>query len=233
MGGLVHVTALHGRLESMRKGQKVEVRVMSVDTVAGRMNLSMKPGPADWSAFEGMDPGKWHRGVVQNFTKFGAFVDVKSPNGGYARGWVHVTESPEKIYKGKGVKVRVMSVDTEAGRLNLSMMPGPVDLSAFEGVSADTWLDGKVADFKNSQYASVIVKAPDGKHVARGWLHSSNIKDGLVQSEKMELQKNRDVRVRMVSLDIDEDTNLTEINLSMRDRLEPQDVGVQNELQVT
>lgn len=66
-------------------------------------------------------------GVITNVTNFGAFVDV----GVHQDGLVHISEltnefvaDPHKIVKpGQIVQVRVLSVDVERNRVNLSMRP--------------------------------------------------------------------------------------------------------------
>lgn len=66
-------------------------------------------------------------GVITNVTNFGAFVDI----GVHQDGLVHISElanefvsDPHKIVKpGQIVQVRVLQVDTERNRVNLSMRP--------------------------------------------------------------------------------------------------------------
>ena len=66
-------------------------------------------------------------GVVTNVTNFGAFVDV----GVHQDGLVHISElanefvsDPHKVVKpGQIVQVRVLTVDAERNRVNLSMRP--------------------------------------------------------------------------------------------------------------
>ena len=66
-------------------------------------------------------------GVITNVTNFGAFVDV----GVHQDGLVHISElanefvaAPHKVVKpGQIVQVRVLNVDTERQRVNLSMRP--------------------------------------------------------------------------------------------------------------
>ena len=66
-------------------------------------------------------------GVITNVTNFGAFVDV----GVHQDGLVHISElanefvsDPHKVAKpGQIVQVRVLAVDVERNRVNLSMRP--------------------------------------------------------------------------------------------------------------
>ena len=74
-----------------------------------------------------MTEGLQLEGVVTNVTNFGAFVDV----GVHQDGLVHISElanefvsDPHKVVKpGQIVQVRVLQVDAERNRVNLSMRP--------------------------------------------------------------------------------------------------------------
>jgi uncharacterized protein len=72
-----------------------------------------------------LQPGMTLEGVVTNVTRFGAFVDV----GVHQDGLVHVSELANRFVKeasdvvkvGQIVKVKVISVDSKAKRIALSM----------------------------------------------------------------------------------------------------------------
>ena len=72
-----------------------------------------------------MQPGMVLEGVVTNVTKFGAFVDI----GVHQDGLVHISELSNRFIKepseavktGQIVKVKVLSVDTKAKRIALSI----------------------------------------------------------------------------------------------------------------
>jgi uncharacterized protein len=72
-----------------------------------------------------LKPGMTLEGVVTNVTRFGAFVDV----GVHQDGLVHVSELANRYVKdasevvkvGQIVKVQVLSTDTKAKRIALSM----------------------------------------------------------------------------------------------------------------
>jgi len=142
--GLVHITQIRdGFVENTEDeaevGQEIKVRVQSVDLDQGRMSLSMKePGsggggsraPADLTPFADAHPDEWLSGEVARTAPFGAFVTVTSADGkSTADGLVHITqirdgfvESVEdELEAGQEVKVRVLSVDTGAGKMSLSM----------------------------------------------------------------------------------------------------------------
>lgn len=145
--GLVHITQIKdGFVDSVDSevevGQAVKVRVLSVDTDSGKIALSMKgPGSAseaapkskkskDVQAFNSMSDEEWVTGTVKSVVKFGAFVEVSPSSGGpSAEGLVHISqiqddylEDPSTVLEvGKEVKVRVIEVDTDKGKIGLSM----------------------------------------------------------------------------------------------------------------
>jgi len=241
--GLVHVSQIADTFveninDFVSVGQQVKVRVQSVDVDANRMSLSMKDGsgfgggaprePADLSAFEGISPDEWLTGTVARCQSFGAFVNVKAPDGAVADGLVHITqirdgfvESVEdELEVGQEVKVRVTSVDTFAGKMSLSMKEEggdfggarePADLTPFESISPEEWLDGTVARC-SSFGAFVNVKAPDSDATADGLVHITQIKDGFVENVEDELEVGQEVQVRVTSVD----TGAGKMSLSMK-----------------
>jgi len=73
------------------------------------------------------------------------------------------------------------------------------DLSAFEGLSPDEWLDGTVA--RTAPFgAFVSVRAADGTE-ADGLVHISQIRDGFVENVDDEVSEGQEVKVRVLSVD--------------------------------
>ena len=83
----------------------------------------------DVQTIKDLTEGMTLEGVVTNVTNFGAFVDV----GVHRDGLVHVSQladryvrDPHEVVKvGQVVTVRVMEVDTDRGRISLSMRAAP------------------------------------------------------------------------------------------------------------
>ncbi|WP_071459983.1 30S ribosomal protein S1 [Bacillus massilinigeriensis] len=130
--GLVHISQLsHEHVEKpsdvVQEGQKVQVKVLSVDRDNERISLSIKetlPGP--WSDIEEKAPkGSTLEGVVKRLVSYGAFVEV-FPG---VEGLVHISQishrhigTPhEVLQEGQEVKVKVLDVNVEEQRLSLSM----------------------------------------------------------------------------------------------------------------
>jgi len=231
--GLLHISRIseervndvHDYLE---EGQDVEVWISGLRD-DGKFGLTMIEGrldggggprkPADLTAFEEISSEDWLEGTVRNIASFGAFVSVTLPTGESADGLVHISQLTDGfvedvssvVESGQSVKVRIISVDLERGKMSLSMKDGfggstqaarpPADLSAFEGIPSDQWLSGKVARVA-SFGAFVTVTTPDGEATADGLVHITQIKDGFVESVEDEVQEGQEVQVRIQSVDV-------------------------------
>lgn len=130
--GLVHISQLsHEHVEKpsdvVQEGQKVNVKVLSVDRDNERISLSIKetlPGP--WANIEEKAPkGSTLEGTVRRLVAYGAFVEV-FPG---VEGLVHISQishkhigTPHEVLKeGQTVKVKVLEVNKADQRLSLSM----------------------------------------------------------------------------------------------------------------
>ncbi|CAE8728495.1 unnamed protein product, partial [Polarella glacialis] len=126
-------------------GQEVKVRVLQSDFVRGKLELicSMREDhsirwrsrPEDLKAFTQLPRNAWLRGVVEYLAspKLGLVVGLEPPGGGRkAQGLVHCTcmlkgfvDDPAPVAKvGDEVKVRVLNVDVNGGRMLLTMKEG-------------------------------------------------------------------------------------------------------------
>ncbi|WP_079509572.1 30S ribosomal protein S1 [Mesobacillus jeotgali] len=130
--GLVHISQLsHEHVERpsdvVEEGQKVQVKVLSVDRDNERISLSIKetlPGP--WADIDEKAPkGSTLEGTVKRLVSYGAFVEV-FPG---VEGLVHISQISHKhigtphevLQEGQNVKVKVLDVNKEDQRLSLSM----------------------------------------------------------------------------------------------------------------
>jgi small subunit ribosomal protein S1 len=130
--GLVHVSQLsHEHVDKpsdvVSEGDKVKVKVLSVDRDNERISLSIKetlPGP--WSNISEKAPkGSVLEGVVKRLVSFGAFVEI-FPG---VEGLVHISQishkhiaTPHEVLKeGQTVKVKVLDVNEDEQRLSLSI----------------------------------------------------------------------------------------------------------------
>ncbi len=130
--GLVHISQLsHEHVEKpsdvVTEGQKVNVKVLSVDRDNERISLSIKetlPGP--WSNISEKAPkGSVLDGVVKRLVSYGAFVEVLPG----VEGLVHISQishshigTPHEVLKeNQEVKVKVLDVNEDEQRLSLSI----------------------------------------------------------------------------------------------------------------
>ncbi len=130
--GLVHISQIsHERVEQpsevLEQGQKVKVKVLSVDADTQRISLSIKaaqPGPWENVAGE-IKAGDIREGVVKRLVTFGAFVEILPG----VEGLVHVSQianrhvkNPNEVLEmGQEVKVKVLEVHAAEKRISLSI----------------------------------------------------------------------------------------------------------------
>jgi len=228
--GLVHRSQLPPGDPGVKlsKNDEVKVRVLKVDPVKGRLELSLVPPPppkverppADLTHFEGL-AGKleWLPGRVVSVTDFGAFVAAMPPDSsaGAAVGLVHksvlkdayVADVKDEVYVDQEVQVRVLSVDQESGKLSLSMVPpredieaATNDVSGFVGIDASQWLDATVLSFAEVGAFVQVAPPSGGAPPSKGLLHKSLISDsGMVDDPQEYLEIGQSIRVRVVKVE--------------------------------
>ncbi|MFS0576728.1 30S ribosomal protein S1 [Sporosarcina sp. 179-K 3D1 HS] len=130
--GLVHISQLsHEHIDKvsdvLKEGDKVNVKVLSVDRDSERISLSIKdtlPGP--WEGIEEKAPkGSIFEGVVKRLVSYGAFVEVLPG----VEGLVHISRISHKhigtphdvLQEGQTVQVKVLDVNADEKRLSLSI----------------------------------------------------------------------------------------------------------------
>ena len=132
MDGLVHVSELSWRHvenpnEVVKVGDKVDVKVLEIDTDKSRISLSIKQVTDDpWENFSlNFKEGDIADGVVSKVVPFGAFVTLA----GGVEGLVHVTEislteikSPElELGIGQKVQIKLIEIDSDKRKVALSI----------------------------------------------------------------------------------------------------------------
>ncbi|MDX5474461.1 MAG: 30S ribosomal protein S1 [Bacillaceae bacterium] len=130
--GLVHISQLSYEHVSkpsdvVQEGQKVTVKVLSVDRDNERISLSIKetlPGP--WSnVSEKLSPGTVTDGVVRRIVTFGAFIELLPG----VEGLVHISQISNKhigtphevLTEGETVTVKVLEVNEKEQRISLTI----------------------------------------------------------------------------------------------------------------
>lgn len=130
--GLVHISQLsHQHVDKasdvVSEGDKVQVKVLSIDRDNERISLSIKdtlPGP--WAGIaDKAAKGSTQSGIVKRLVSFGAFVEI-FPG---VEGLVHISQishkhiaTPQEVLKeGQAVEVKVLDVNETEQRLSLSI----------------------------------------------------------------------------------------------------------------
>lgn len=134
--GLIHISELSwGRVghptDMLRRGQEVEVYVLSVDRDNARIALSLKRlFPDPWKTVnERYQIGQIVYGTITNVVDFGAFACIEEG----LEGLIHVSELAEGhflhprnvVAEGQDIQARILSIDSEARRLGLSLRLAP------------------------------------------------------------------------------------------------------------
>jgi len=130
--GLVHISQLsHEHVEKvsdvLKEGEKVKVKVLSIDRDSERISLSIKetlPGP--WENIDERAPkGSVFEGTVKRLVSYGAFVEVLPGVEGLVHisriSHQHIGTPHEVLEEGQKVDVKVVDVNAEEKRLSLSI----------------------------------------------------------------------------------------------------------------
>ncbi|MBZ0294454.1 MAG: S1 RNA-binding domain-containing protein [Anaerolineae bacterium] len=133
--GLIHISELSwGRVghpaDMLQREQEIEVYVLNVDKANGRIALSLKRlHPDPWETVsDRYQIGQMVDGTVTNVVDFGAFACIEEG----LEGLIHVSELAEGhflhprnvVTEGQSVHARILSIDSSARRLGLSLRLG-------------------------------------------------------------------------------------------------------------
>ncbi len=132
--GLIHVsemswsTHLRSAQDFVKEGEDVEAVVLSLDREERKMSLGMKQlTPDPWADIEKKYPvGSKHKGIVRNFTNFGAFVELEEGVDGLIYisdlTWNKRVKHPSDVLNiGDEVEVIVLDVDKDGRKLSLGL----------------------------------------------------------------------------------------------------------------
>lgn len=145
--GLVHVTDLSWKRvahpsEIVSVGQEIDVKILKLDQERDRISLSYKATqPKPWDvAGEKYIPGTIVSGKVVRIVPYGAFVELEPG----LDGMVHISQCAltriekveDAVKVGDEIRVKILSVDTEAKRISLSIREALTD-ETFEADSSE------------------------------------------------------------------------------------------------
>ncbi|NGG71301.1 30S ribosomal protein S1 [Lactobacillus salivarius] len=188
------------------KGQELELKIVEIEPSDNRLILSRKElvqaerEAKRQAVMEKLVAGDVVEGKVARLTNFGAFIDL-----GGVDGLVHVSEiSYERVNKpadalkvGQEVKVKVLSIDAEKGRISLSIkqtLPEPWE-QVPEQVAEGDVLEGTVK--RLTSFGAFVEVLPG----VEGLVHISQISHKHIATPNEVLTSGEKVQVKVLSVD--------------------------------
>lgn len=213
--GLVHLSELSWghrvKLEEvLSEGQKLDVKIISINKENGRIGLSLKQIEADpWTVYP-HQIGDVVKGEVTNVTELGAFIRVAP----FIEGLAHFSEASwnpnlrmeNLVSVGDEVEVKIISYDGAKHRIGLSLRQ--VSNNPWTGISIKEGdvITGTVTG-SNSRGAFVEI-APD----VVGFLPIGQISDKRLSRVEDELSQGQEIQVKVIRFD----ANRSNLELSVR-----------------
>lgn len=130
--GLLHISEISwGKLkhpqEALKIGEKVQVKILSMNTEKGKISLGLKQNrPEPWSVIdEKYQVGQIISGKVVQIKDYGAFVELEPGLDGLVHiseiAYKRVTNIAEEISVGQEVTAKILEIDKERKRISLSI----------------------------------------------------------------------------------------------------------------
>ncbi len=132
--GLIHVsemswsTHLRSAQDFVKEGEEIEAVLLSIDREERKMSLGIKQlTPDPWEDIDKKYPvGSKHKGIVRNFTNFGAFVELEEGVDGLIYisdlTWNKRVKHPSDVLNiGDDLEVIVLDVDKDGRKLSLGL----------------------------------------------------------------------------------------------------------------
>ncbi|WP_046215003.1 30S ribosomal protein S1 [Paenibacillus wulumuqiensis] len=187
------------------KGRTLRVKVKELDRENNKVILSQKEVlEAEYESnkhkiMESLQEGQELTGTVQRLTQFGAFVDVGGVDGLVhvsEIAWTHVDKPADVLSEGDEVKVKVLRVDPEKGKISLSIkaaQPGPWETAAEKFHTGDV-VTGEVKRLVN--FGAFVEIAPG----VEGLVHISQISHKHIGTPQEVLEEGQTVSVKVLDV---------------------------------
>lgn len=187
------------------KGRTLRVKVKELDRENNKVILSQKDVlDEEFEAnklkiMDDLKEGQVLEGTVQRLTQFGAFVDVGGVDGLVhvsEIAWNHVDKPADVLSEGDKVKVKVLKVDPEKGKISLSIkaaQPGPWDTAAEQFHTGDI-VSGEVRRLVN--FGAFVEIAPG----VEGLVHISQISHKHIGTPHEVLKEGQTVQVKVLDV---------------------------------
>ena len=220
-GGLVvdigvrgFVPATHvgnGKLRNIDKfvGETMMVKIIEVDRERRKVVLSNKEAETERreevkdAIFKNVQPQDVLEGTVRRLTDYGAFVDLGGIDGLLhisEMSWARIEHPREVLTEGQKVKVMVLRLDPNNGRVSLGLrqvLPDPWNLIK-ENYKLGQKIQCKVGRMVQS---GVFVRLPEG---AEAFLPLSEVSTKRLKKPQEELELNQDIEPVIIDLRPDE-----------------------------
>jgi len=213
--GLVHISELswghRPKLEEVvSEGQKLQVKIISLNTETGRIGLSIKQIDADpWTVF-GHAVGDVVKGEVTNVTDLGAFIRVAPFIEGLAHfseaSWNPTVRMNDLVSVGEEVEVKIISFDAEKRRIGLSLRQVKNNPWSETGIKEGDIVSGTVTGSNNR--GAFVQIAED----VIGFLPMNQIADKRISRVEDELTVGQEIQVKVTRFD----ANRANLELSIR-----------------
>lgn len=146
LDGLLHISEISwGKLkhpqEALEIGQKVNVKILSMNTEKGKISLGLKQNqPEPWSVIDDKyQVDQVIKGKVVQIKDYGAFVELEPGLDGLVHisevAYKRVTNIADEISVGQEVDAKILEIDRERKRISLSIKE-TMDNSIYEDDSA-------------------------------------------------------------------------------------------------
>ncbi len=202
-------------------GQKLRLRVIEVERENNNVVLSRKAILEEEEAekkqeiLNSLDEGEVVEGVVTKLVDFGAFVDL-----GGVEGLLHISEiswgrighPTDVLEEGEEIKVKILGVDPERGRISLGLkqtQPDPWEEFVSEYQEGDV-ITGKIT--KTVDFGAFMEIKPG----VEGLIHISQLSRRHVETAEEVVEVGDEVEVKIINIELDD----RRVGLSMKE-LEP------------
>jgi len=203
---LLHVSDLsHGRVKKpsdlVTIGQTMKVKITKIDPETNRVSASVKALTEDPYANleKKYEIGSEYTGIVTKIMDYGAFVKLEDGIEGLIHSseisWTNKNTNPAKVLtNNQEVKVKIVSIDSEAKRISLS----------FRETQPNPWkeIEDKVGEIVDVTINNITDKAifADMENGLTGMLHFRELSYNEADQDLKKFKKGQKIKVKIVEL---------------------------------
>ena len=191
------------------KGRTLKVKIKEIDRENNKIILSAKDVLEEEfeknkvNIISSLQVGQELEGTVQRLTPFGAFVDIGGVDGLVhvsEISWQHVAHPKDAVTEGQSVRVKVLKLDANTGKISLSIkaaQPGPWETVASQFKTGDI-VTGTVRRLVN--FGAFVEIAPG----VEGLVHISQIAHRHVATPQEVLKEGQEVKAKVLDFNLEE-----------------------------